>query len=806
MKPLFFITLFFILFALTFASPAFAQNANKAVEKFTVSGNIKDLSNGEGLIGATITVKEMPTVGTTTNSYGFFSLTLPKGNYTLIISYIGYINKVITVNFSSNRIIDDIQIAEDQKQLQEVVVMGNTAEEKLQSIEMSTNKLEIKTIKSMPALLGEVDIVRSIQLLPGVSTVGEGASGFNVRGGGVDHNLILQDEAPVYNSSHLFGFFSVFNPDAVKDVKLVKGGIPAQYGGRLASLLDVRLREGNSKKFTGAGGIGTVSSRLTLEAPIVKDKSSFIIAGRRTYADMFLKLSSDEALNKNKLYFYDLSAKWNYDFGQKDRLYISGYFGRDVFKFGEDFGMNWGNVTGTVRWNHVFSPKLFSNFTLIYSDYDYNLGVPSGAQSFDWKSNIVNYSAKADFSYFLNTNNTINFGASAIKHDFRPGKVSPVTEGSIFSPYEIAGQNALEYGLYVDDEQNIGKRLALQYGVRWSMFNYMGGRTIYDYEGIDGQRKKPTNERNYGSGEVVSSYNNFEPRFSLRYTIDETSSIKLSYNRMAQYIHLISNTTAASPLDIWQPTTNNIKPELADQVALGYFKNLKDNNYEFSAEAYYKTMTNQIDYIDGADLLLNNHLEGDLLYGQGRSYGLELYAKKNTGKLTGWISYTLAKTERQIEGINTDYITGVSNWYPAKYDRRHNLSAVLMYELNPRWTFSANFSYISGVATTFPDSRYEYEGLIVPHNSEGSRNNYRVPAYHRLDLSATLHPKTKNGKKGRGEWVFTLYNAYARRNPFSVYFRQEVQKDSPTPTINTQAVRLSLFGSVLPSVTYNFKF
>lgn len=799
-------TLFLITFLILSFSVILAQNNSKPAEKYTVSGNIRDLSNGEGLIGATISVKEMPSVGTTTNNYGFFSLTLPKGIYNLTISYIGYINKVITVDFSSNRIIDAIQIAEDQKQLQEVVVVSNTLEEKIQSVEMSTNKLEISTIKSMPALLGEVDIVRSIQLLPGVSTVGEGATGFNVRGGGIDHNLILQDEAPVYNSSHLFGFFSVFNPDAVKDVKLIKGGIPAQYGGRLASLLDVRLKEGNSKQFAGAGGIGTVSGRLTLEAPIIKDKSSFIIAGRRTYADMFLKLSSDESLNQNKLYFYDLSAKWNYDFGQKDRLYVSGYFGRDVFKLGDEFGMNWGNATGTVRWNHIFSPKLFSNFTLIYSNYDYNLGVPSGAQAFNWKSNILNYSGKADFTYFLNAKNTINFGASAIKHSFSPGQVTPANKGSIFSPYEVAGQNALEYGFYVDNEQNLSNRLALQYGVRWSAFSYLGGRTIYDYEGKDGQRKTPINERNYANGETVSNYNNLEPRFSLRYTISEASSIKLSYNRMAQYIHLISNTTAASPLDIWQPTTNNIKPEIADQVALGYFKNLKDNTYEFSAEVYYKTMTNQIDFIDGADVLLNKHLEGDLLFGQGRSYGLELYAKKNVGKLTGWVSYTLAKTERQIDGINVDYSTGVSNWYAAKYDRRHNLSAVLMYAPSARWTFSANFSYISGVATTFPDSRYEYQGLIIPHNSDGARNNYRVPAYHRLDLSATLHPKTKNGKKGKGEWIFTIYNAYARRNPFSVYFRQEVAKDSPTPTVNTQAVRLSLFGSFLPSVTYNFKF
>jgi len=790
---------------LLLAGVLFAAAGAKAQDRFTVSGTIKDAANGEGLIGAIVQVQGQ-SVGTSTNEYGFYSLTLPGGSYTLVYSYLGYVNQVRPVTLSSAQKID-IQLATEDVQIEEVVVTATKPDQNVRSMEMGTSKLEMKTIRAVPALLGEVDVIRSIQLLPGVSTVGEGASGFNVRGGGVDQNLILLDEAPVYNSAHLLGFFSVFNPDAVKDVKLVKGGIPAQYGGRLSSLLDVRMKEGNSKCFNASGGIGTVSSRLTLEGPIQKDKSSFIVAGRRSYGDLFLKLSSNENLRDNQLYFYDLSTKVNFTLGPKDRIFVSGYFGNDVFGIQSAdsetaFGFRWGNRTGTVRWNHLFSDKLFANVTAIYSDYDYSIGSPNGPQAFEWNSRIYNYSGKADFTYYLNAANTITFGASAIRYRFQPGEARPVGANTSFSRYALDLQHAVEYAAYLDNEQSLGDRLSLQYGVRFSAYNFLGAQTVYDYvgEGID--RKVAVNGQTYDKGESIALYTNPEPRFSLRYTLGETSSIKASYNRMAQYVHLISNSTAASPFDVWSPTTRNIKPELADQVALGYFRNFKDNMYETSAEVFYKEMQNQIDYIPGAQVLLNQELEADLLYGEGRAYGLELYAKKNTGRLNGWISYTLSRSERLVEGLNVDQSSGQSKWYPAKYDRRHIGSVVAIYNLNKRWQLSGTFSYTTGVATTFPNARYELDGgaITVPHNTDGSRNNFRVPAYHRLDLGATLHPK-KTHRRWEGEWVFSVYNAYARRNPFTIFFRQD--PDNPT---KTEAVRLSIFGTILPSVTYNFKF
>ena len=759
--------------------------------KVTVNGYVRDAASGEALIGATVFVKELAT-GTATNGYGFYSLTLPPGDYLFTYRYLGYASQDNPLALTAN-LTHDVNLSDERVRMEEVVVTGDKPDGNVKNTEMSVNKLDIRTIRMMPALLGEVDVVRSIQLLPGVSTVGEGASGFNVRGGGVDQNLILLDEAPVYNSSHLFGFFSVFNPDAVKDIKLLKGGIPAQYGGRLSSLLDVRMKEGNSKRFTGSGGIGTVSSRLTIEAPLIKDKSSFIVAARRSYADLFLKFNPDQA--NNQAYFYDLSAKVNYTINENNKVYASGYFGKDVFKFGDEFRTDWGNATATVRWNHLFSKRLFANFTGIYSNYDYRLGVPNGSQGFDWKSNIVNYSTKADFTYYLNPKNTINFGAGAILYRFQPARTTPLGDKSIFIPRVLNPQRAAEYAVYLDDEQVLSPRLSVQYGLRFSAFDYLGAATVYDYVGPDGFKKAPVNPRVFGNGESVQRYANLEPRASARYVLTETSSLKASYHRMAQYIHLISNTTAASPLDVWTPSTSNIRPEIADQVALGYFRNFRDNAYEFSVETFYKTMSNQVDYINGADLLLNDNLEGELLYGQGRAYGAEFYLKKNAGKLTGWVSYTLSRSERQINGIN------LGRWYPNKYDKTHNLAVVGLYALNERWTLSGNFAYGTGVATTFPNGRYEIGGVVVPHNTTDSRNNYRVPAYHRVDVAATLQGRKKAGRHWEGNWVFSVYNLYARRNAFTVYFRQN--EDNPN---RTEAVRLSVLATVLPSVTYNFNF
>jgi hypothetical protein len=766
-----------------------------AQTKFTINGTIKDAKNGETLIGVTVLIKELQT-GNVSNEYGFYSLTLPAGAYTLQYSYIGYGTQEQKIELNTNQVMD-IQLKEDNQTMQEVIVEGKKedADVNVRSLEMGVTRLNSAVLTKTPALLGEPDLIRTLQMTPGVSTVGEGATGFNVRGGGVDQNLILLDEAPVYNSAHLFGLFSVFNPDAVKDVKLVKGGIPAQYGGRLSSVLDIRMKDGNNQRFSGSAGIGTVSSRLTLEAPIVKDQGSFVIAARRSYADLFLKLSSDEALRNNTAYFYDLSAKANYKFGAKDRVFISGYFGRDVFKFDDDFRSDWGNATATLRWNHLFSQKLFANFTAIYSNYNYSLGIPSGAQAFDWDSKIINYNLKGDLNWYLNPQNTLNFGASSLWYQLQPGKSRPTSPESIFNVIDLQQQNAVEYAAYIDHELKIGTRWALQYGLRFSMYQLLGEGTYYDYEGELEKRKEAINPRTYAKGKTVAQYFNPEPRLSVKYEVSPTASFKASYNRMAQYLHLISNTTAASPTDVWTPSTQNIRPEIADQIALGYFQNFKNNTFEASIETYYKTMSNQIDYVNGANLLLNPQLEGELLYGIGRSYGVELYVKKNTGKLNGWVSYTLSKTERKIEGINNN------NWYNAKYDRTHILNVVAIYDPTPRWSLSANFAYATGVATTFPDAAYEYDGITVPHNTENTRNNYRIPAYHRLDFSATLNGKKRPNRRIETSWVFSIYNVYARRNPFTVFFRQ-----NPDNLQQTQAVRFSVFGSVLPSVTFNMKF
>lgn len=781
--------LLFLLTAMLGASFVSAQT------KFTINGTIKDAKNGETLIGVTVLIKELQT-GNVSNEYGFYSLTLPAGTYTLQYSYIGYGTQEKKIELTANQVLD-IRLQEDNQTMQEVVIESKKedADINVKSLEMGVSRLEIQQIRKIPALLGEADLIRSLQMTPGVSTVGEGATGFNVRGGGVDQNLILLDEAPVYNSAHLFGLFSVFNPDAVKDVKLVKGGIPAQYGGRLASVLDIRMKEGNNQRFSGSAGIGTVSSRLTLEGPIVKDKGSFVIAGRRSYADLFLKLSSDENLRNNTFYFYDLSAKVNYKINERNRVFASGYFGRDVFKFDDDFQSDWGNATASMRWNHLFSEKLFANFTAIYSNYNYSLGIPSGTQAFDWDSRIINYNLKGDFNWYINPQHTINFGASALLYQLQPGKSRPTSPESIFNEIDLQQQNAMEYAAYFDHEWKLGNRLALQYGVRLSMYQLLGEGTYYDYEGELDKRKTAINPRTYAKGEVVAQYFNPEPRFSLKYEVSPTASLKASYNRMAQYLHLISNTTAASPTDVWSPSTKNIKPEIADQIALGYFQNFKNNTFETSIEAYYKTMSNQIDYVNGANLLLNPKLEGELLYGTGRSYGVEVYAKKNSGKLNGWVSYTLSKTERKIEGINNN------DWYNAKYDRTHILNAVAIYDITPRWSLAANFAYATGVATTFPNAAFEFDGIIVPHNTDNERNNYRVPAYHRLDFSATLNGKKRPNRRIETNWVFSIYNVYARRNPFTVFFRQ-----NPDNLQQTQAVRFSVFGSMLPSVTFNAKF
>ena len=764
----------------------------------TVSGYIKDAANGEGLIGVSVYVKETST-GAVTNSYGFYAVTLPAGHYGLVISYVGYAKQTQTVDLTDRNVRLDLELGQEGKQLQEVVVSSQREDDNVKNIEMSVNRIDVKTLQRIPALLGEVDVIRSIQLLPGVSTVGEGATGFNVRGGSIDQNLVLLDEAPVYNSSHLFGFFSVFNPDAVKDVKLIKGGIPANYGGRIASILDVRLKEGNAKKPELNGGIGLIFSRLSYERPLFKGKGSFIVAARRSYADVLAQPFLKDDLKKARFYFYDLTAKGNYRINDKNTVFLSGYLGRDVF--GSDFGFNWGNATISARWNHVFSDRLFLNTTAYYSNYDYSLNTDLKQQRpndyFRTDSRIVDYSLKPDFSLFLGKN-TVTFGGQAIVHNFQPGLATAASAGTVRS-FGIANKYAYEAALYVGNEQQLTPKLQLQYGLRYSLFNYVGPGEAYTFQ-TDvplGTRREVITTVAYRGGDVVKTYGNWEPRFAAKYDLTDNSSLKLSYNRLAQYIHLISNTTASTPLDIWTPSTNNIKPQLADQIAGGYFRNFGHTGREFEAsvEVYYKWLQNQIDYIDGASLILNKYLEGDLLSGKGRAYGAEFFVKRNTGVVNGWISYTLAKTERQVEGINN------GNWYPTRFDKRHTLTSVLLFDppSAKRWNFSATFTFATGTPGTFPTNRFEYEGIVAPIVS--GRNNYRIPSYHRLDLAATLQGRKRPGKRKEDNWVFSVYNVYARKNAFSVYF----QPNADNPRV-TEAIRYSVFATLIPSVTYNFKF
>ena len=764
---------------LCFSVQCFGQS-----EKLTISGHLTDANNGEALIGANFIIKELQT-GTVSNSYGFYSISVDPGTYTLLVSYVGFDTKEQAVNLTESKVID-IELRESGTMLKELVVTGEKKNKNVASTAMSKNKLVMPQIKSIPAVLGEVDLIKAIQLLPGISATGEGQSGFNVRGGSVDQNLILLDEATVYNAAHFLGFFSVFNPDAIKNVEVYKGGIPAEYGGRLSSVLDIRMKDGNNKKFAVTGGIGTVSSRLTLEGPIKKDESSFILSGRRTYADQFLRFAKDTSIRNNQVYFYDLNAKANYKLGEKDRIYASGYFGNDVFK-ADGAKIQWGNATGTARWNHIFSNKLFSNLTLIYSNYDYSLGSNDGATGFSWNSEIQDYSVKLDFNYFLNSNNSIKFGAQTTHHQFEPGIVKGIGE-SIFSEFDLDDKRALETAIYASNEHKLSTRLTAVYGLRFSLFNNLGGSNVYSYD--DQYEVKDTTF--YEKGEVYNTFGNLEPRLGLRYTLSPNSSIKASYNRMAQYIHLASNGISSSPLDIWFPSSTNVKPQLADQVALGYFHNFDDNAYETSVEFYYKDLKNSIDFKDHAALLLNQQLEGELRFGNARAYGAEFLVRKNEGKLTGWIGYTFSKAERQIPEIND------GEWYNATWDKTHDASLVLSYEINNRISVSGNWVYATGRAVTFPTGRFVYNGEVVPVYSD--RNAERMPAYHRADIGFTLRNKIKENRKFFWDLNLSVYNVYNRHNAYSIAFRED--EDNPSERFAEQ----TYIFPVLPSLTWNFKF
>ncbi len=769
---------FILLACMAFCLPALQA------QQFTISGSIKDASSGEDLIGAAITVDEKPGTGAVTNVYGFYSLTLPTGTYNITAQYIGYQPVKMEVKLTKDYRFN-IELKPESSTLQEVVVKAEAANANVTNTQMSVAKLNLKEIEAVPVLLGEKDVLKTLQLLPGVKSGGEGSSGFSVRGGGFDQNLILLDEAPVYNASHLLGFFSVFNSDAIKDLTLYKGGIPAQYGGRASSVMDIVMNDGSSKKFGAYGGIGLISSKLTVEGPIVKDKGSFILSGRRTYLDLFLLLSKDEAIKKSKLYFYDLNLKANYQITDRDRIYISGYFGRDNFGYDDEFGFDWGNATGTVRWNHLYSDKLFGNTSVIFSDYNYGFDIGSGDDGFSLSSGIRDYNLKEDLSYYLNSKNTLRFGGNLIYHNFTPGEITTGSDVGI-SIEDIDQQYALEGALYLQNEQQLGTRWSVNYGLRYSYFNYMGEGTAYEID----EAGTVLSETKYESGKSIKQFQGLEPRAAAKFLINDVSSIKAGYDRNYQYLHLLSNSTTGSPTDRWVPSSNNVSPQFADQIALGYFRNFADNKYELSVETYYKKLQNLIDYRTGADLVLNGSVETELVYGEGRAYGLEVYLKKNKGKFTGWISYTLSRSLRKFDDIDG------GKEFPSRQDRIHDLSVTGIYKFNEKWSVSGNFVFYTGDAVTFPSGKYTINGRTVPYYTE--RNGYRFPDYHRLDLGATW--VVKKTEKFESSWNFSVYNAYGRQNAFVINFQEK--EDNPNVT---EAVQISLF-SVVPAITYNFRF
>jgi len=770
------------------ATVSFAQ------QEVTLSGYIKDVTNGEELIGATIFIEELST-GVTANVYGFYSISIPKGTYTIKISYLGYDAYSEQININADKA-KNFELKQDAISLKTFVISDKNQTENLENTEMGVIRMDMKSVKKIPALMGENDVLRTVQLLPGVQSGGEANTGFFVRGGNSDQNLILLDDAPVYNPSHLLGIFSAFNSNSIKDLKLYKGGIPAKYGGRLSSLLDIKMKEGNLKKLEGTASISPLSSNLTIEAPIIKDKSSFIVSGRRSYLDLFTKLSADSNLRNSQLYFYDFNAKANYIINENNRIFISGYFGKDVLGLSKNFSTDWGNQTGTIRWNHIFNSDLFLSNTFYASTYKYKLRINDNIENITYDSKIANYGGRSDFTYYLNPKNTIKFGLATARYEIEPGTY----RGTNTAPVIVPSNSAWEHATYISNDQKIGNKLAVEYGVRFSLFQNVGKATIFEYDKTNPAIYTVKDSSVYSSG-VFNTYTSFEPRMSLRYTLNSFSSIKASYNRTSQFIHQASNATASSPLTVWLPSSPNIKPQFADQYAVGYFRNFLDNMLETSVEAYYKDMRNTIDFRDNAELQLNKYLDGELRFGKSYSYGIEVLVRKNHGKLTGWIGYTWSVTKRKIPEINN------GKEFFAPYDRTHDVSVIAIYELNKRTTLSGNWLYSTGPAVTVPTGKYAIQGTEVPVYSD--RNTARIPAYHRLDLSMTLKGRTpeekgprKNGKdrwKIASEWTFSIMNVYYRKNPYTIRFNENES------TGRTEASKTYFF-PILPSVAYSIKF
>ncbi|MCW3094358.1 MAG: TonB-dependent receptor SusC [Ferruginibacter sp.] len=772
---------FFLFIFLALSTASFAQDK----QLLTISGTVKDAATGETLIGASIVLTDVKPKSTFTNAYGFYSINAIEGTYKMSVSFIGYVTDTITIVMDkSQQLLIGLQFK--QAQLATVIISSKRKNENISRPIMGVDKLNMTEMNKIPVIFGEKDILKAIQLMPGYKGAGEGNSGLNVRGGGTDQNLILLDEAPVYNASHLLGFFSTFNSDAIKDVSVYKGGMPAQYGGRLSSVIDVKMKDGNQKKLSIEGGLGTIASRINVSAPIVKDKGSFIISARRTYADVYLSLLKDTGQGKKILYFYDLNLKANYKVSKKDRVFLSGYFGRDDLGLGKEFSTDWGNKTATLRWNHVFGNSLFSNTSLVYSNFDYKIGARVGIAKFSVVSKVEDFNIKQDFDWNITNKSKLRFGGNFINHTIAPGAVTEANAGGIAKPVQT--RYSQESALYVSHEWKTSDKIEIVYGLRVSNLAVKGAGNFNTYD----KSRNIISTTGYAKGKTVISYFNLEPRFSASYKLNELTSIKASYNRNVQNLHLITNATTSSPTDVWLPSSNNIRPEIADQYAIGFYKNSKEGMFEFTTEVYYKALQNQIDYRNAAVIFGNDNVESELLYGAGRAYGLELMMRKKTGRLTGWVGYTLSKAQKKIDGINN------GNYFNARQDRTHDISIVGMYDVNKRWSVSATWVYTTGSAVTFPTGKYEVNGQTVFLYSD--RNDSRFPAYHQLDLAATLEARKNKNRRYQSSWTFGLYNAYGRQNAYTINFREN--KDDPS---KTEAVRTSLF-SIIPSATWNFKF
>tara|TARA_B100000886_G_scaffold40437_1_gene25030 strand:+ start:31133 stop:33490 length:2358 start_codon:yes stop_codon:yes gene_type:complete len=763
---------------------------------FTISGYVQDNSNNELIIGASVIVKELQ-IGTVTNNYGFFSLTLVEGDYDLIFQSLGFEDQSLIFSLDRN-ISVNIFLNENIESLDEVILSKNIEDVDVELPLLSMNILSGKTIRQTPVVFGESDLLKTIQLLPGVSSAGEGASGFNVRGGAADQNLILFDEAIIYNSSHLFGLFSVFNSDAIKEVKLYKGGIPSSYGGRISSVLDVYQKDGNNQKLQANGGIGSISSRFLIEGPIQKNKSSFLLASRGSYAHLFLKLTDIE----NVAYFYDLNTKSYFVINDKNKIFISGYFGRDVFKLKDTFSNTYGNSTFNFRWNHLINEKTFSNTSVIYSNYYYGLKLDFGG--FDWNSSIKNLNLKFDIKNYFSNEFQFNYGLNIIYFDFNPGEISPLTPNSGINYSKLNSKYSLESSAYFDIINKISSNLSVRYGLRFNQFLRLRQQGLQSYindDPLDFDKNlkiynpaNPLTSSFDNNSSVFKTFNNVEPRINISYSFKD-QSLKASYNRLNQYLHLISNTSSPTPLDIWVPSGPYLKPQKLDQFAMGFYKNGK--NLRFESELFYKKIKNRLDYVDGADLVGNDNIETVVIAGNARAFGIEFLLKKITGRHKFWIAYTLSKSEQKTPGRNS-IETGInfSKWYNTPYDKTHDLSINSEYKINDKLKLVGNFIYQTGQPTNYPDSQYNYMNLNIPNY--GERNSSRLPHYHRLDINLTLKPR-KNNRKIESTWVFGIYNLYNRDNANSIIFRRNNE------TLKNEAVQISIFG-IVPSVTYNFKF